>query len=93
MALDISITSTDTGISGNYLKITRAVVDKQALTLSIELSLFTDNSYSDKEPVIKGFKNYRFSSDKTSLAGNIIALGYTLILAANDPALSGATSV
>ena len=120
MALQKTITLAN-GSSGNYLKITKVVIDKAFMKLNIELSLFSDSSHGEPTTITgtpavaatdttaavpavpdktvppsalqQGFKVFSFPVTKDEAVGDILALGYAKIIAANNPALIGAISV
>lgn len=91
MAIQKSKTLTN-GSTGNYFKITKTTVDKQAMTVTCILSLFTDAAHTATSPLdyTKVFKN---TATKQQLSGDILALCYTNIKAKNDPDLTGGTDV
>lgn len=71
------------GVIGNYWRIYSITVDVDTLNVTFSLGLYVDQASSGlgKQPILKG-KNYSFHFTREQiLSGNIMALGYTAILA------------
>jgi hypothetical protein len=82
------------GVDGNYLKIDSYQVNRTDNSLSVRLSLFKSVQYKDTKPINGAGKEYTFINlTKEQLEGDVVALGYALIKAKNDPDLAGATDV
>jgi len=93
MALQLLITLPN-GMSGNYLKITKPIPDKERKMLECYLNLYKDSSYKDGEPLRRNLFRFQFNiPDVTDLNGDIYELCYTKIKAENLPELSGAIDV
>ena len=93
MSLEKSITL-PSGVTGNYLKITKPIPDKERLLLEVCLNLYLDAAHKDGEPLKRNIFRFQFQvADASDLNGNIYALSYSLIKAKNDPDLDGAVDV
>jgi hypothetical protein len=69
------------GSVGNYYKITSVSLDKEQLTLIINLSLFKDKATSDNElPPLKLHKTLKCSITKEQSTGDLLELGYVKLL-------------
>jgi hypothetical protein len=80
------------GETGNYWKITSFSVNKQAMTITYQLSLFVSQSYTTTSPIKGTTKTFTFPITKTQLAGDVIALGYTNILTKANTVVKAAVS-
>lgn len=92
MALQKTFTLNN-GAVGNYIKISRIIVDKLNFTVHVSLSLFTNSTFHDGFPIAQDFKQYSFDFTRAEFSGDIIAQCYTKISDLNDPDLSGAISI
>ena len=88
------------GSTGDYWKVAQVIVDKKAMVLVCTISLFMNQTVADVVgPQTLGVsKYYTFPVTKDQLAGDIVALAYTLIIAKvnstpTDPDLAGSTNV
>lgn len=88
------------GVTGNYWKITQVSVDKQSMTATATIALFTDAAHTNTSPITGTNKQYKMPVTKAQLTGDITAAAYTSIKAQastftngkdKDPDLAGGT--
>jgi hypothetical protein len=93
MALIQNVPIMNGKINASYWKITVVTVDRSKLCLNVSMSLFLEKDASDITCSQFLRKDYFFSSDKTSLSGDVTALAYvnikayssTMIASGNNP--------
>lgn len=82
----------DSGASGNYWKLTKFMIDAQALRLQAQLELFLNQEKADSAAPSLDSIGFSMDLTKEQLCGNLVALMYGFIKA-NDDRFSDAQDV
>lgn len=75
------------GAVGNYWKIYEVKILKINMRITYYMVLYMDKAHADLDQRLGPDKSFEAEVSKSELIGDIIALGYAKIKAANDPDL------
>jgi len=94
MAFEKSMeTAPDSGVFGNYLKITKLNVDKLQGKLYVVLSLFVDAAHKNGSPIKPVVLVGNFNISSAEYDDDLFGLAYTKIKNEEYPVLNGAIDV